>query len=89
MGTTIDPSTYRVPGLLLLVSERSCGLCGAPLVYAEPTQGLTQVTKRTTTEVCMLPPCPMALKAKPLLDDLASVLRAEKEMRRRARAART
>jgi hypothetical protein len=81
MGDPVDLSTERIPGLLLLVSERKCGLCRAPLVYAEPTKGLLVYTQRGPAEFCLSPPCPMALRAKPVLDDLQRVLKALKAVR--------
>lgn len=75
MGVPLDLENERTPGILLLVSDHKCGLCGAPKVYAEPTQGLAAMTRRGPEEFCLSPPCPMALKAKPVLDDLQRVLK--------------
>lgn len=79
MGQPVDPSATRRPGILLLVSDERCFLCGAPKVFAEPTQGLGSLSGRPDALLsCMNAPCPCALEAKPLLDDLRAVLKALK-----------
>lgn len=75
----VDPQNEPRPGLLLLVSDDFCILCGAPKVYAEPTRGLQEASGGLQAAiVCMNAPCPMALRAAPLLKTLQRVVKALK-----------
>ncbi len=71
----VDPPNEPRPGLLLLISDGFCLLCGAPKVYAEPTKGLKEAAGLEPSIVCVNAPCPMALlRAVPLRKSLQKVV---------------
>ena len=80
MGSTtsapVDPPNEPRPGLLLLISDDFCLLCGAPKVYAEPTKGLKEAAGLEPSIVCVNAPCPVALhRGAPLRKSLQKVVK--------------
>lgn len=74
MSDPIDVENEPRPGLLLLISDEFCGLCGSPKVYAEPSRGLREAAGVETSVVCVNTHCLMALRAAPLLKSLQKVV---------------
>lgn len=75
MSDPMDLENDPRPGLLLLISDDHCGLCGAPKVYAEPTKGLREAGGVEISLVCVNAPCLMAMRAAPLLKSLQRVVK--------------
>lgn len=79
---SVTPSEEPRVGLVLLVSDAKCLLCGAPKVYAGPTLGLSVASGGLQArETCMNTPCPAALQALPLLQALQGTLKKLKARR--------